>query len=152
MAGIKPPKPLVVNNDIDMSLEWSEWLEAYTNYFIANKLKDESVEVRNANFYALLGRDGKKVINHLKISDEVRGNLDAVTAALTLHYAPSKNKTFERCKFHQTKQQNHEHFEDFLQNLRTQVKKCGYGSNDDEFVMDQIVVGIHSDDTREKLW
>lgn len=32
------------------------------------------------------------------------------------------------------------------------MKKCGYGANADEFVMDQIVVGIFSDTTRQKLW
>ena len=32
------------------------------------------------------------------------------------------------------------------------MKKCGYGINEDEFVMDQIVVGIQSNSTREKLW
>lgn len=36
--------------------------------------------------------------------------------------------------------------------MLTQVKKCGYGINEDEFVMDQMVVGINSDKTRQKLW
>lgn len=27
MSSIKPPKPLVVNSDIDMSQEWTEWWE-----------------------------------------------------------------------------------------------------------------------------
>lgn len=42
--------------------------------------------------------------------------------------------------------------EDFLQKLQTQVKKCSYGANANEFVMDQIVVGVYSDTTRQKLW
>lgn len=36
--------------------------------------------------------------------------------------------------------------------VQTQVTKCGYDIFENEFVMDQIVVGIHSDQTRQKLW
>lgn len=32
------------------------------------------------------------------------------------------------------------------------MQKCGYGANADEFVMDQIVLAINSDATRQKLW
>lgn len=32
------------------------------------------------------------------------------------------------------------------------MKRCGYGKQEDEFVMDQIVVGIRADQTRQKLW
>lgn len=71
---------------------------------------------------------------------------------MTDHFAPPKNKTYERCQFHRIKQDSNQSFEDFLAKVQEQVKKCGYGTYEYDLVMDQIVVGIHSDQTRQKLW
>lgn len=152
MAGIKPPKPLVVNSEIDMAHEWIEWLELYKNYFIANKLLQETPEIKNANFRAVTGREGLKGMNNSNLPEDVTNNLDALTAALTTHFAPSKNKTYEPCQFYRIKQHEGEAFEDFLQKLQTQVIKRGYGHYAEEFVMDQIVVRMYSDATRQKWW
>lgn len=152
MSGIKPPKPLVVNSDIDMSQEWNEWLELYENYSTANKMGTEEATIQVANFKACVGREALKVLNNLNLSDEEKKVLKTLKDKLTEHFAPAKNKTYERCQFHRIKQQANENFEDFLQKVQTQVKKCGYGANADEFVMDQIVVGVYSDTTRQKLW
>lgn len=152
MSSVKPPKPLVVNSDIDMSQEWTEWLELYDSYFIANKINDETATIQVANFKACAGRDALKILANLSLTDAERANIKTIKEKLTNHFAPSKNKTYERCQFHRIKQQKDENFEDFLQKLKTQVKKCSYNNNEDEFVMDQIVVGLQSDITRQKLW
>lgn len=152
MSGIKPPKPLVVNSDIDMCQEWTEWLELFEDYATANKLSAEEATIQTATFRACAGREAIKVLNNLNLSEAEKRNLATLKAKLTDHFAPSKNKTYERCQFHRIKQQANENFEDFLQKVQTQVKKCSYGANADEFVMDQIVVGVFSDTTRQKLW
>lgn len=153
MSGIKPPKNLAISSDIDMSLEWSEWLELYENYFIAAKIGKEEADVQTANFISTAGREVLKIINNLKLTDAEKKDLKTIKGKLTAHFVPSKNKTYERCTFHRLKQQENEPFEDYLQKLKTQVKQCAFPVADsDEFVMDQIVLGIHSDTTRQKLW
>lgn len=78
--------------------------------------------------------------------------MKTVKEKLTAHFAPSKNK-YERCQFHRLKQQPNEMFEDFLQKMKTQVKRCAYETkSQDEFVMDQIVLSVFSDNTGQKLW
>lgn len=97
-----------------------------------------------------MGREANKILRNLGISDADMKKLAEIKKKLTEHFAPARNKTYERCQFHRLKQQQNESFEDFLQKL--QVKRCAYGTNADEFTMDQIVLGIHSDNTRQKLW
>ncbi|XP_017489139.1 PREDICTED: uncharacterized protein LOC108377395 [Rhagoletis zephyria] len=152
MANIKPPKPLLVNNDIEMAVEWSDWLDEYENYFIAAKIKNERAEVQVANFQTALGRDANKILRSLGLSTEQLKALKKIQEALTQHFAPPKNKTYERYQFHRLKQQPNETFQDFLHKLIEQVKHCAYGNNTEEFVMDQIVLGINSEKTRQKLW
>lgn len=152
MSSIKPPKPLIVNNDIDMATEWNDWIDEYNNYFIAAKISDESDEIKVANLRAALGRDANKILRNLGLTEAELKKVDKVKEKLSEHFSPARNKTYERCQFHRMKQQPNESFEDFLQKLREQVKRCAYGTNAKEFTMDQIVLGIHSDSTRQKLW
>lgn len=153
MSGIKPPKCFVTNTDIDLSQEWTEWLELYENYFIAAKVNKEEAQIQTANFISAAGRDVLKVLNNLNLTTDEKKSLTTVKEKLTAHFAPAKNKTYERCQFHRMKQQPNEMFEDFWQKLKTQVKRCGYESkSENEFVMDQIVLGVCSDNTRQKLW
>lgn len=151
MASIKPPKPLLINNEIDMSREWNEWSEAYESYAIATKVDKESNVIQIANFKAVIGREAIRVINNLGLTDAERANLTTLKVKLTAHFAPTRNKTYERYQFHRIKQQQDEPFEDFLQKLREQVRKCSFAS-DDEFITDQIVLGLKSEETRQKLW
>lgn len=152
MSGIKPPKNFVINSELDMSQEWTEWLELYENYFIAAKITKEEVEVQTANFLTAAGRDVLKVLNNLNISAEEKKVIKTVKEKLTAHFAPSKNKTYERCQFHRLKQQPSEKFEDFLQKLKTQVKRCVYeAASQDEFVMDQVVLGVFAGAVQTKI-
>lgn len=73
-------------------------------------------------------------------------------AELKSHFAPTKNKTFERYPFHRIKQQSSEPFDDFMQKLKSQIKQCQFTGDTDEFLTDQIALGINSDTTRERLW
>lgn len=153
MAGIKPPKPLIVNSERDMATEWSEWKELYENYFVAAKINKEEEPVQVANFINCAGREILKIINNLKITADERKKFEVLKTKLTEYFVPKKNKTFERCQFHRLKQQPSEPIEDFIQKLKTQVRRSGFREDDrDEFICDQIVLGIHSEKTRQKLW
>lgn len=110
MSGIKPPKPLIVNSDIDMCQEWTEWLEAFEDYATANKLSAEDATIQTATFRACAGREATKVLNNLNLTEDERKILATLKKKLTDHFAPSKNKTYERCQFHRLRQQTNENF------------------------------------------
>lgn len=75
---LKPPKPLIVNNDVDMAQEWSEWLEEYQNFFIATKIGTEEETIQIANFKTVIGRDAVKVINNLGLSEDDKKKLEII--------------------------------------------------------------------------
>lgn len=152
MSHIKPPKGLVINSELDMAQEWAEWIELYEHFYNSTELSKKSVEVQASTLIAVLGREGLKVLNNLGLSSDEKKDQTVIKAKLQAHFVPSRNKTYERCQFHRIKQQECEMFEDFLQRLKTQVTRCSYASLEDEFVMDQIAIGIRSEETRQKLW
>lgn len=83
MSSVKPPKPLNVNSDIDMSQEWTEWLELYDSYFIANKIGEESAVIQVANFKACVGRDALKILANLSLTDTEKASLTTIKQKLT---------------------------------------------------------------------
>lgn len=149
---LKPPKQMVINSDADMSQEWQEWFEMYENYFIAAKVNKEEEAVQTANFISSLGRDALKIINNLNLTTVEKTDLKTLKEKLTAHFSPAKNRTYERYQFHRIKQQQCEAFEEFVQKLKTQVKKCAFPGDSEEFIVDQLVLGVHSETTRQKLW
>lgn len=74
MGKTRAPEPLVVNSDIDMSQEWTEWLEMYEDYFVANKIGTETADVQVANFRACVGREAIKVLNNLNLTAAEKTN------------------------------------------------------------------------------
>lgn len=66
---------------------------------------EETEIIQTANFRACVGRDAIKVLNNLNLTNAERAVYKALTDKLTAHFAPEKNKTYERCQFHRIKQQ-----------------------------------------------
>lgn len=151
MGSLKPPRPLLINSDIDMAREWSEWIDEYECYTIAAKVNTESAEIRLANFKTVIGREAVRLINNSGLADEKKNDLDEIKKKLKEHFVPMRNKTYERCKFHRIRQQESEAFDDFLQKIREQVHKCEF-NNIDEFITDQIALGVRCENTQQKLW
>lgn len=152
MANIKPPQPLLINNEIDMAVEWADWLDEYNNYYTAAKIKQETEDVQVANLRAIIGREANKVLKNFNLSEAELKKREVIIQQFTDYFSPPRNRTYERYQFHHIKQQENQPFEDFLQKLQQQVKHCAYGEKTDEFLVDQIVLGLHSDNTRKKLW
>ena len=103
MASVKPPKPLVVNSDLDMAQEWTEWIELYDHYYHATELSKKPEQTQASTLIAVLGRSGLKILNNLGLTAEEKKTADTIKTKLTDHFAPSRNKTYERCQFHRIK-------------------------------------------------
>jgi hypothetical protein len=104
MSGLKPPKPLIVNTDNDMVQEYVDWLDVYANYTIASKMNKKEDAVQVANFKHVIGRDAIKVLSNLNRTANESKDLATIKTKLKNHFAPAKNKTYERCQFHRIKQ------------------------------------------------
>lgn len=152
MAGIKPPKNLAINSEMDMAQEWIDWIELFNHYSNSIELTKKSADIQASTLISCLGRQALKVLNNLGATEDDKKDPKKISDKLKGYFAPSRNKTYERYQFHRIKQEECESFEDFLQRLKTQVTRCGYEAKEDEFVMDQIVVGIRNENTRQKMW
>ena len=72
---------------------------------------------------------------------------DALTA-LSTHFEPTKNVTFERSAFHRTTQHQNETIEQYVTRLKPLSLHCEYGAETENNIRDQIITSCRS----LKLW
>ena len=105
---VLPPVNLETTNLAD---EWKHWLEAFGNYRIATKLNKEKDNVERATLLHLAGTGVQRLFSGLPGSKE---KYEDVTAALTAHFRPKKNKWAERYRFRKRAQKENETVDTFI--------------------------------------
>jgi dipeptidase len=71
-----------------------------------------------------------------------RKDPEVILAKFQNYCEPKKNITYERHIFNTRVQQQTQSFDAYLTELRVQVKKCAYGTLQDEIIRDRLVVGM----------
>lgn len=150
---VKPPKYFATNNGSseNVAVAWKLWLQQWEWYATATNIIKKSPEVQVAIFMSCIGPDAAIVYNTFNLTEAESKSLTCIKLKFAAYYTPKINETYERYTFNTIIQRDDQHFDEFITNLKTKVKNCGYGSLEESIIRDRVVVGIKSDDTREKL-
>ncbi|KAF6215542.1 hypothetical protein GE061_010298 [Apolygus lucorum] len=150
-VSLKPPSPLVVNNDSNMTIRWKQWLKRFEWFAEATNLYKKSSKKQIATFMATIGEDALTIYDSFGIDNDDVGLIE-IKEHFTNYFVKKLNIIYERFLFNNISQADGETFNDFLTNVQNQANKCDYGSIKDNLVRDRLVCGIFSNDTREKLF
>lgn len=146
---IKPPKPFSAKDN--PSEEWKRWRKAYEWFESAAELSKKSEEVQAATFMNAGGQELSELLETLNISDDNQKKVAELKKAFEDYYVPQANLTYERYIFNKLGQQEGEKFDEFLVKIKTQAKRCDFGTIHDSLVKDKIVIGVINGKLREKL-
>ncbi|KAF5282886.1 hypothetical protein FQR65_LT14189 [Abscondita terminalis] len=149
MAGIKPPKPLIV--DQDAATNWKNWLQQFEWYAIAVQLYDKPPEVQAATFMATIGQEAIRIFNSFNLTERQQKNIIEIKDKYNNYFIPKINVSFERYNFFKVVQKENESFDEFLTVIRNLAKTCEFEKLHDELIKDKIIFGIRSEQVREKL-
>lgn len=147
---IRPPKPLELNGKENAN-SWKSWSRQYRWFEVATGMFDKSQEVQVATFMASIGTEASDLFDTFGATDDQLTRIDDIKALFQTYFTPKSNPTYERYKFHCLAQEDGEKFDEFLTKLRAQAAKCELGAMHDTFLTDKIIIGIRSQDTRQKL-
>ncbi|XP_049870365.1 uncharacterized protein LOC126369844 [Pectinophora gossypiella] len=148
---VKPPKYFVTSTLENIAVSWKLWLQQFDWYAIATGLDKKSPEVQVAIFMSSIGPDAAVIYNTFKLNETESQSLKTIKTKFTNHFIPKINETYERYVFNQIVQNDGQSIDDFLTNLKSKVKNCGYGQLEDSIIRDRVVIGVQSDIAREKL-
>lgn len=146
---LKPPKPLVVGHDMDMSKEWKLWKQQYEYFEVATGLDKKPENIQFATFMSAVGYSAIQIYNSLPASANI--TLKQVKEKFDLYFSPKLNITFERYKFHKILQNDGETIDEYVTRLRLQAQNCEFEQLKDSILRDQLILGIKNDSVRTKL-
>src|ERR1700721_378706 len=149
-ASIPLPPPLKMTGSL--ANNWKTFKTMWINYETAANLTDKATGIRTATFLACIGVEGFQLYESLDFAEDAdRTKIDKVLERLERHFVGEVNETFERFRFNQRGQENHESIEAYVSALRTLVRPCNLAALEESLLRDRIVMGIRDDAARRKL-
>jgi hypothetical protein len=151
--GLRPPAPFSLTGEGEKRQKWDKWIEHYDFYMRATEKDKKSKAVQVAVLLTLLGEEGMEIYRTFTYEDPAhKDDIAKVKEKFKEYYTPRINVTYERYKFLKRKQADGEPFETFLTSLMNLASSCNYdGSEKNNIIRDQIVIGLNSDTVRRDL-
>ncbi len=151
--------------------EWPEWRDEFMAFRSASGLKKQKfIEQRESLFYAMGPREAKKIAATFKYEgkfkvtdvdddgnekeeerDQKATDFDCVIFKLNEYFIPESVRRYERGIFNRRVQGTDEPFEEFLRDVQAQAKKCQYGAQEEEHILDKIVDGLANVKLKKEL-
>ena len=133
----------------DLPSAWQS-LMTHCNFCFKGPLKEKSEEECCAYLMIWVGQKGRDIYQTWQVTAEEAKSLDTLYQKYETYVKPKSNKVFARYKFQCRVQLDSESAEQFITDLKTLVKDCGY-EQQDEMVRDRIVCGTKNVKVKKKL-
>lgn len=149
------PKCMKVINGEDNSNRWQDFIDAFKDYALVDKIYREAPAIQMAKFRAIFGEENRTIIRNLELdtfendaADEeglkACKQLTATIAALEKRFKKHRNIIYQRYLLYRSKQNTGETARDFFDRINKQLKRCGFGNEAKQTLRDILVLGtIH---------
>lgn len=129
---------------IETYFEHMKYLLDLNNYTDGNKKKSFLVTA--------IGLENFKTLINLVRPDKIEDKtFEELVASLTTHFKPKPNEISESFKFYRRKQRQDESIADYVVDLKLMANSCNFGDHRSRALRDGIVLGISSDEIRQRL-
>jgi len=147
---IPAPTPMSLKGDLEMN--WKSFQESWDDYLIATKLDEEDKKIQAATLKRVMGDDCKERLNSLELTVEEKKDPEIIITKLKEHFAPVKNKVFDRCVFSEARQLAHETVDQYMLRLRKLAKPCDWGAELDNMLRDRLILGCSDVHARSRAF
>ncbi|GBO17273.1 hypothetical protein AVEN_74987-1 [Araneus ventricosus] len=147
MESLAPPPPFRLNSNHVES--WKLWKLRFQLYMDATLLNAKSESQKVAILLHVIGEECLEIYNTI---DEVSSaSMNDILAKFEAYFVPQRNITYERQRLFLLMQREGQSLDDFITELRKQLRNCDYGSLSDSVLVDQNVRGLCESRLRERL-
>lgn len=130
---------------------WKRWIVRWERYRVISGLHKQDADTQINTFLYAMGSEAEDILVSLQLSDEEAKDYDKLKSSFEKHFIPRRNVIFERARFNQRSQMEHEAIEEFVTDLHRLAASCDFGSLKDELIRDRLVVGLRDKNLSEKL-
>ena len=142
-------------NPSTLGSRWKRWLTSFELYadgkgLIIQPDKDDNKQRRRALLLHFAGPDVQDIFATLPDTGESKDYEKAVKA-LNDYFIPKVNTAYARHVFRQLVQKPNEPIQQFVTRLRHAAKDCGYGTDVNNHIRDEVLAKCNSSYLRRKL-
>ncbi|XP_064468421.1 uncharacterized protein K02A2.6-like [Ornithodoros turicata] len=130
---------------------WKRWIVRWERYRVISGLQNQNADTQINTFLYAMGSEAEDVLVSLRLDDEEAKDYNKLKSRFEKHFIPRRNVIFERARFNQRSQLEHEAVEEFVTDLHRLAESCDFGSLKDELIRDRLVVGLRDKNLSEKL-
>lgn len=135
--------------EFSLQENWTTWKERVEHYFIANKVEEER---KVSLFLTLVGSEGYTLLRELCApASPATKTIQALFETMDNHLQPKPSVIMERCKFKECRQKEGEDVKQYIATLKKLSMYCDFGNNLEDALRDQLVWGIHCENTKKRL-
>ena len=129
---------------------WLTYKGRFSFYLQANSITDAAL--KRETLLTLIGDTAYRKLADLHLPDDLSTvNFNTLITDLDSAYGKKVSKLTTRVRFQSIVQHEGQSVDEFLADLRHSSIDCGYGDKLDNRFKDQFVVGLRSDQIKEKL-
>ncbi|XP_064469482.1 uncharacterized protein LOC135384188 [Ornithodoros turicata] len=130
---------------------WKRWIVRWKLYRVIPGLQKQDDDTHISTFLYAMESEAEDVLVSLRLDDEEAKDYNKLKARFQKRFIPIRNVIFERARFNQRSQLEHEAVEKFVTVLHRLAESCDFGSLKDELIRDRLVVGLRDKNLSEKL-
>ena len=134
----------------NLSESWRRWSQTM-KLILTGPLSKRSNKEKCAFFLLYIGQEARDVFNTWTLAPNDEDKPDILFDKFEDYFKPKKNLTVLRHKFNSRVQGASESADQFITDLKLLSLDCEYGGLRDEMIRDRIVVGVYSEEVKEKL-
>ncbi|KAK3712043.1 hypothetical protein QZH41_005341 [Actinostola sp. cb2023] len=129
--------------------DWESFYERLQSYFRLHKTKED---VQVDTLIANLGPAQYQTLKSLVFpAKPIEKEFKDLIEVMRNHYEGKKNPRTERCKFRAICQGESESIQTYAVRLREASRRCKFGANLDENLIDQFLIGVNSSECVKKI-
>ena len=146
VSGLEPFNP---KGEIhSLSQRWKRWKRAFNLYVTGKGVSNDAQ--KRALLLHVAGMDVQEIYFTLA-GEDGDASFDATLKVLDDHFIPKANVPFERHLFRQISQESGETVDQFVCRLRQRALTCEFGTNEDDYIRDQLIDRCYSSHLRRKF-
>ena len=135
--------------------EWKRWFRSIQLYadgkgLIIEPEKDDNKVQRRALLLYCAGSDVQDIFDVLPVTGNAK-DYEMAEEALTRYFVTQVNFPYERHRFREMVQNEHETIDQFVVRLRRKAQQCDYGNQLKSQIIDQVISKCRSSDLRRKF-
>lgn len=148
---IPPPDPMSMKGDL--CANWKTFKQAWEYFVIATELTDKDASIQAAALCSIMGQNTVNVMNSLTtLTEDDKKKPAEILKRLGEHFIPKRHVVFERSKFLDCNQVEHEGVDAYVVRLRQHAETCEFEALEAGLIRDRLLKGTRDKRTADRLY